>query len=154
MWSPMTQSHLTLSDLDRSISRSHRFQRLIFRKAAELGHMLLLNTSRKSYMGSPIPSSHLTLSDLERSKLRCQIRSKIDTCIVRYCVRVNFRFQLIWSAAVSFWYKSAENCQCHTNYSCQAECQGPWTFCWDFEVFVFVNMGPYGSQNYKTLLLP
>ena len=62
-----------LSDLERSMSRSLRFQRPISRKATELGHMLLLNTSRKSYMGSPIPPSHLTLSDLERSKLRCRI---------------------------------------------------------------------------------
>ncbi len=76
-------------DLERSISRSHGFQRLMSRKAVELGHILLLNTNRKSYIGSPKPSSHLTLSDLERSKLRCRIWSKLDTCIVRYCVRVN-----------------------------------------------------------------
>ncbi len=30
---------------------------------------------------------------------------------------------------MSFWYKSAENCQCHPNCSCQAERQGPWTSC-------------------------
>ncbi len=36
MGSPMTLSHLALRDLERSISRSHRFQRLISRKAAEL----------------------------------------------------------------------------------------------------------------------
>ncbi len=46
--SPITLSHLTLSDLERSISRSLRFQRFISHKAAELGHMLLLNTNRKS----------------------------------------------------------------------------------------------------------
>ncbi len=28
---------------------------------------------------------------------------------------------------MSFWYKSAENCHCHPNCSCQAERQGPWT---------------------------
>ncbi len=50
---------------------------------------LLLNINRKLYMGSPVTLSHLTLSDPDRSKLRCQIWSKIDTCIVRYCVRVN-----------------------------------------------------------------
>ena len=47
--------------------------------------MLLLNI-RKPYMGT---LSHLTLSDIERSKLRCRIWSEIDTCIVRYCLRVN-----------------------------------------------------------------
>ncbi len=50
--------------------------------------MLLLNINRKPYMGSPVA---LTF-DLEwpwRSKLRCRIWSKIDTCIVRYCVRVS-----------------------------------------------------------------
>ncbi len=30
---------------------------------------------------------------------------------------------------MSFWYKSAENCQCHPNCSCQAERQGLWTSC-------------------------
>ena len=63
-----TISHLILGDLERSISSSLRFQRLIIsRKGAELGHMLLLNTNRKSYVGSPIPPSHLILSDLECS---------------------------------------------------------------------------------------
>ncbi len=113
MDSPMTLSDLTASDLERSISKSLRFQRLISRKATELGHMLLLNINRKSYMGSPIPPSHLTLIDLDRSKLTCRKWSKIDTWIVRYCLRVNPKFQLI--------YKSAENCQCHMNCSCQAE---------------------------------
>ena len=58
--SPMTLSHLTLIALGRSISRSHRFQRLISRKVAELGHMLLLNTNRTPYMGSQKPSLHLS----------------------------------------------------------------------------------------------
>ncbi len=34
---------------------------------------------------------------------------------------------------MSFWYKSAENRHCHPNCSCQAECQGPWTSCSDFQ---------------------
>ncbi len=42
---------------------------------------LLLNINRKPCMGSPVTLSHLTLLDPERSKLRCRIRSKIDTCI-------------------------------------------------------------------------
>ncbi len=43
-------------------------------------------------MESPVTLSHLTLSDPERWMLRCWIWSKIDTCIVRYCVRVNLDF--------------------------------------------------------------
>ncbi len=70
MVSPMTLSHLTLSDLERSISRSLRFKTLISRKGPELGHMLLLNINRKPYMGSPVTLSHLTLGDLERSNSR------------------------------------------------------------------------------------
>ncbi len=34
----MTPSHLTLSDRERSKSRSLKFQKLISRKGAELGH--------------------------------------------------------------------------------------------------------------------
>ncbi len=54
MESPMEASHLTLSDLERSKSRSLRFQSLISRKGAQLGPMLLLNINRKPYMGSPM----------------------------------------------------------------------------------------------------
>ncbi len=72
MGSPMTLSHLTLSDLERSNSRSLTFRSLISCiscKGAELGYMLLLNINRKAYE-SPMSSSHLTLSDLERSNSR------------------------------------------------------------------------------------
>ncbi len=62
--SPMTSSHMTLSDLERSNSKSLRFQILISRKSGASGHMLLLKTNRKSYMGNAKPPSHLTLSDL------------------------------------------------------------------------------------------
>ncbi len=47
------------------MSRSLRFRKLISRKGAELGHMLLLNINRKPYMASPMTLSHLTLNDLE-----------------------------------------------------------------------------------------
>ena len=47
----MTPSYLTLSDLERSKSSLLRFQSLISRKGAELGPILLLNISRKPYMG-------------------------------------------------------------------------------------------------------
>ncbi len=67
MGSPMALSHLTFSDLERSNSRSPKFEALhcIARKGAELGPMLLLDINRKSYMGSQIALSHLTLSDLK-----------------------------------------------------------------------------------------
>ncbi len=41
------------SDLETSMPSSLRFRRLISRKCAELGHVLLLNTNRKSDIGSP-----------------------------------------------------------------------------------------------------
>ncbi len=47
MGSPVTLSHLTLGDLERSISRSLRYQRLIYHKAAELRHILLLKINKK-----------------------------------------------------------------------------------------------------------
>ena len=47
---------------------SPKFRSLISRKGAELSHMLLLYSNRKSYMVSLMPLSHLTLSDSERSK--------------------------------------------------------------------------------------
>ena len=66
MGSPMALSHLTLSDLERSKSRSLIFQSLISRKGAQLGPMLLLNINGKPYIGSTMAPLHLTLSDLER----------------------------------------------------------------------------------------
>ena len=70
MGNPMTLSNLTLSYLERSNSRSFRFQSLRSRKGAQLGPMLLLNNNTKPYMGSPITLSNLTLSEIERSKSR------------------------------------------------------------------------------------
>ncbi len=68
----MAPSDQTLSDLERSNSRSIRFQCVISRKGAKLGPMLLLNINRKPYfyIGSPISLSDLTLGDLERSESR------------------------------------------------------------------------------------
>ncbi len=51
---PMISSHLLLSDLEMSNSRSLRFQTL---KGAELDHFLLLDINRKAYMGSPVTLS-------------------------------------------------------------------------------------------------
>ena len=70
MGSPNAPLDLTLSDLERSNSRSLSFRSLISRKGAQVGPMLLLNINRKPYMESPMAPSHLTLSDLERSKSR------------------------------------------------------------------------------------
>ncbi len=70
MGSPMALSHLTLSDLERSRSRSLRFRNLLSRKGDQLGPILLLNINKKSYFGSPMALSHLTFSDLERSRSR------------------------------------------------------------------------------------
>ena len=49
----MTPWHLTISERERSKSRSLRFQSLISRKGAELGHTLLLTINRIPYIGSP-----------------------------------------------------------------------------------------------------
>ncbi len=59
-----------LGDLESSMSRSLRFRRLISRKGAELGHILLFNINRKAHMWGLITLSHLTLSNFERSKSR------------------------------------------------------------------------------------
>ncbi len=48
---------------ERSKLKSLRFWRLRSPKGAELGHILLLNTNRKSPMGSPIILLHLILMD-------------------------------------------------------------------------------------------
>ncbi len=58
----MAPSDLTLSDLERSNSRSIRFQSVISRKGAKLGPMLILTINRKPYMASPMTLSLLTLS--------------------------------------------------------------------------------------------
>ncbi len=70
MASLMTPSLLTLSDLERSKSRSLRFQSPISHKGVKLGPMLVLTINRKPYMASPMALSNLTLTDLQRSKSR------------------------------------------------------------------------------------
>ena len=66
----MTPSLLILSDLERSMERSLRFQSLLSLKGAELGAMLLSTINRKPNIVSPMTPSHLISSDLERSKSR------------------------------------------------------------------------------------
>ncbi len=60
MEGPKTPSHLTLSDLERSKSRSLRFRSIISCKGVELGHVLLLKVNRKPCMGSSLVPLHLT----------------------------------------------------------------------------------------------
>ncbi len=60
MGSPLPLSHLTLSDLERSNSRSLRFRSLAHCKGADLGHIPPLKINRKPYMGSPLTLSYLT----------------------------------------------------------------------------------------------
>ena len=54
---PTAPLDLTLSDFERSKSRSPRFRDLISLKGAQTGHMLLTIT-RKPYMGNPMTHSH------------------------------------------------------------------------------------------------
>ena len=70
MGSPMAPSHVTLRDLERSESRSLRFQSLVCRKRTALGPMLLLIINRKPYAASPMTPAVLTLSVLKWSKSR------------------------------------------------------------------------------------
>ena len=54
MESPTAPLDLTLSDLDRSKTRSPKFQSRISRNGAKLGPMLLSTINRKPCMGSPM----------------------------------------------------------------------------------------------------
>ncbi len=98
MRSPMTLSHLTLSYLERSNSRSVRlrFRSLISRKGAELGHMLLpvLDINRKQYMGSPMTLSHLTLGDLERPISRSLRGQRLKAAELRHMLLLKMSYQL------------------------------------------------------------
>ena len=55
----------TLRIFERSKSRSLRFRSFLSCKGAKLGHMLLLNISRKAYRESPLVWIHLTLVTLK-----------------------------------------------------------------------------------------
>ena len=57
-----------ISDLQKSMSRSLRFLKLISHIGAELDQMLLSKINRKPYMASLMTLLHLTLSDIERPK--------------------------------------------------------------------------------------
>ncbi len=48
--SPTAPLDLTLGDLERSKSRPLRFQNRVCYTGAKIGHILLLNTYRKSYI--------------------------------------------------------------------------------------------------------
>ena len=51
---PMTLSHLPLSDFERSKSRSLGFRSIMSRERAQLGHKLVLNINRNTYMESSL----------------------------------------------------------------------------------------------------
>ena len=76
-------SHFTLSDLERSSSKSLRFQSLISCKGAELSHILLLKINRKAYMGSPVTPSHLTLGG------EIQDHSKFQSLVKEHMLLLN-----------------------------------------------------------------
>ncbi len=91
MGSPMTPSHLTLNDLQRSKSCSIVFQSLISLKGTDFGHILPITIKRKPYMASSMKSSHFTLSDSVRLKSRSLRilsgrRAVCYTHICRYCI--------------------------------------------------------------------
>ncbi len=66
MGSRVTLSHLALSDLERSKSRSLRFRGIIYRNGPALG-MLQLDINRKAYLGSLYDVFTFYLNVLERS---------------------------------------------------------------------------------------
>ncbi len=68
----MATSHLTLSDPERQI-QGHSTRSLIFQKGVQLNHMIILNISRKPYVGSPMAPSDLTFRDLDMSNSRSLI---------------------------------------------------------------------------------
>ncbi len=76
-WLSIGANAVDFRELERQLSRSLRFQWLISRKGA--GHVLLLDTNRKSHMDSPTAPSHLTLGDLVRSTVKA-----IETTLKAY----------------------------------------------------------------------
>ena len=67
MASPITTSLWTLCDLERSKSKSLRFQSLIYRKGAELGRMLLLSHQQETIYGESNDTITFDLERIERS---------------------------------------------------------------------------------------
>ncbi len=67
IWSPflLVWLYLILVTL-KGQCQGHSESKVYICKEAELGHVLLLNTNRKSHMGCPKSPSYLTLSDLVR----------------------------------------------------------------------------------------
>ncbi len=113
MGSQMTLlSHLTLSDLKRSNSRSLIFWSLISCKGAELGHMLLLNINHIWGV-----QWHHHLWPWVTLKGQSQGHSDFEAL---YLVK-ELGHMLLWN--------KQKTAICHTSCRCQAEHQGPWTSC-------------------------
>ncbi len=70
IWESNDMITFDFTDIEKTISMPLSFSRLISRKRAVLGHVVLLNTNRKSYMGIALLPSHLTLDDLDRPRPR------------------------------------------------------------------------------------
>ncbi len=73
--SPMTLSHLALSDLERSKSKWLRFPSIISRKSSRLRPNVTITHYRKAYIGSPLVRLHLNLETL---KGQCQGHSDFE----------------------------------------------------------------------------
>ena len=67
MESLVTASHLTFNGLKRSVTQI-RFRKHMDHNKAEIGHMLLLNTSSKPYTGEYSYGITFDLEDREKSK--------------------------------------------------------------------------------------
>ncbi len=77
MESQMAPLHMTLSALEMSKSMSFRLYRLLSRKGAELGHILLLHTDKKLYMGRPMAGIFRCSS----GHIACLMQN--DSCLIR-----------------------------------------------------------------------
>ncbi len=136
---------IDLIDLERSMSRSLRLRMPFSHKGAELGHMLLLDTTREPYMGSPITLPHLPLRGFERRET--------DLILIhgwRGTVRDNPAFRFF--SLQQYVFTHVHVCRklpffIPTGVVKQnSKVHGPL-------VFVFFNIGPNASDSFKPLLL-
>ncbi len=66
----MTLSHLVSVTLKNQCQGHSDFESSYLVKESSLGNLLLLNISRKPFIGSPVTPSHLTLNGIESSNPR------------------------------------------------------------------------------------
>ena len=89
IWSSAAPLYLAFSDLERPNSRSLKFRVDISRKGADLDHILLLNTNRKTYgesngtiifefnLGDPEKSTSRSLRLRRHASQRSPVRSHV-----------------------------------------------------------------------------